>query len=49
MTVTTDQVLNALKVVQDPDLKKDLVALGFIKSLKALFSSATSFINLLWR
>jgi ATP-binding protein involved in chromosome partitioning len=33
MAVTTDQVLNALKAVQDPDLKRDLVSLGFIKDL----------------
>ena len=33
MTVTTEQVLNALKTVQDPDLKRDLVSLGFIKNL----------------
>ncbi len=34
MAVTTDQVLNALKVVQDPDLKRDLVSLGFIKNVR---------------
>jgi len=33
MTVTTQQILNALKTVQDPDLKRDLVSLGFIKHL----------------
>ena len=30
MTVTTDQVLDALRKVQDPDLHKDIVSLGFI-------------------
>ena len=30
---TTDQVLNALKAVQDPDLKRDIVSLGFIKDV----------------
>ena len=34
MAVTTEHVLNALRVVQDPDLKKDLVALGFIKNVR---------------
>ena len=33
MVVTTEQVLSALKTVQDPDLKRDLVSLGFIKQL----------------
>lgn len=33
MAVTIEQVLNALRVVQDPDLKRDLVALGFIKDM----------------
>lgn len=33
MTVTTEQVLHALRVVQDPDLKRDLVSLGFIKNV----------------
>ena len=33
MAVTIDQVLDALKVVQDPDLHRDLVALGFIKDV----------------
>ena len=34
MAITTEHVLNALRVVQDPDLKKDLVALGFIKNVR---------------
>jgi ATP-binding protein involved in chromosome partitioning len=33
MTVTTDHILNALRQVQDPDLKRDLVSLGFIKDV----------------
>lgn len=33
MSVTTEQVLDALRSVQDPDLKKDIVSLGFIKNL----------------
>jgi ATP-binding protein involved in chromosome partitioning len=32
-TVDKDTVLEALKVVQDPDLHKDIVTLGFIKDL----------------
>ena len=33
MAVTETEILNALRVVQDPDLKRDLVSLGFIKNL----------------
>src|SRR2546422_8138596 len=29
-----EQVLGALKKVQDPDLRKDIVSLGFIRNLK---------------
>src|SRR5688572_27502868 len=32
--VTEEQILGALKRVQDPDLRKDIVSLGFIKNLK---------------
>ena len=31
--VTTEQILNALRTVQDPDLKRDIVELGFVKNL----------------
>lgn len=34
MLVTEAQVLDALRSVEDPDLKKDVVSLGFIKKLK---------------
>ena len=34
MAVTDAQVLNALKSVQDPDLKRDIVSLGFVKDLR---------------
>ncbi len=34
MAVTEAQILDALRVVQDPDLKRDLVTLGFIKDIK---------------
>ena len=34
MVVTTEHILNALKTVQDPDLHRDLVSLGFIKDLR---------------
>lgn len=33
-TVTDEQVLGVLKRVQDPDLRKDIVSLGFIRNLK---------------
>jgi len=33
MTIATNDVLNALRVVHDPDLHRDLVSLGFIKNL----------------
>ncbi len=34
MALTDAAVLDALKVVQDPDLQRDIVSLGFIKNLK---------------
>lgn len=33
-TITQDQVLNALRAVKDPDLGRDIVALGFVKEVK---------------
>ena len=33
-TVTEAVVLDALRVVRDPDLHKDIVSLGFIKNLR---------------
>jgi ATP-binding protein involved in chromosome partitioning len=32
--VTETTVLTALKVVKDPDLHEDIVALGFVKNLR---------------
>ena len=32
--MTEEQVLGVLKRVQDPDLRKDIVSLGFIRNLK---------------
>jgi ATP-binding protein involved in chromosome partitioning len=32
--VTEEKVLDVLKRVQDPDLRKDIVSLGFIRNLK---------------
>src|ERR671914_589355 len=32
-TLDRDAVLNALRVVVDPDLRKDIVSLGFVKDL----------------
>ncbi|HET8647081.1 MAG TPA: Mrp/NBP35 family ATP-binding protein, partial [Vicinamibacteria bacterium] len=34
MSVTSEQVLAALRAVQDPDLHKDIVTLGFVKDVK---------------
>jgi metal-sulfur cluster biosynthetic enzyme len=33
MTVTREHILSALRAVQDPDLKRDIVSLGFVKHL----------------
>ena len=32
--ITEQQVLNALRVVEDPDLHRDIVTLGFVKEIK---------------
>ena len=34
MSVTKEQVLAALRDVQDPDLHKDIVTLGFVKDVR---------------
>ena len=34
MNVTKDEVLSALRTVQDPDLHKDIVTLGFVKDVR---------------
>ena len=34
VTVSPEQVLDALRTVQDPDLHKDIVTLGFVKDVK---------------
>jgi len=34
VSVTQEEVLAALRTVQDPDLHKDLVALGMIEDVK---------------
>jgi len=33
MAITVDSVIDALKYVDDPDLKKDLVTLGMVKDV----------------
>ncbi|MCG9894835.1 MAG: Mrp/NBP35 family ATP-binding protein [Fimbriimonadaceae bacterium] len=33
MSPTADQILDALRAVQDPDLRRDIVTLGFVKEL----------------
>ena len=35
IATTTDRILEALRTVQDPDLKRDLVTLGMIENLSA--------------
>jgi ATP-binding protein involved in chromosome partitioning len=44
--VSQDLVLGALKRVQDPDLHKDIVSLGFIRNLKIEDGSVTFDLNL---
>ena len=34
MAITKEQVIDALKYVDDPDLKKDLVTLGMVKDVE---------------
>jgi ATP-binding protein involved in chromosome partitioning len=34
MSVTEEQVLGALRTIEDPDLRKDIVSLGFVKEVK---------------
>jgi ATP-binding protein involved in chromosome partitioning len=34
MNVTQEQVLSALRTIQDPDLHKDIVSLGFVKDVR---------------
>ena len=43
LMVTQEQVLNSLRSVQDPDLHKDIVSLGFIQNLSIEESGAVSF------
>jgi ATP-binding protein involved in chromosome partitioning len=44
--VTNEQVLNVLKRVQDPDLHKDIVSLGFIRNLKVEAGKVSFDLNL---
>ena len=44
--VTSEQVLDVLKRVQDPDLRKDIVSLGFIKNLKIETGTVSFDLNL---
>src|SRR5439155_8903057 len=34
MAVSSDQILDALRVVQDPDLHRDIVSLGFVQNIQ---------------
>ena len=38
---TEKQILEALSVVEDPDLKRDIVSLGFVKDLKVCDGAVT--------
>jgi ATP-binding protein involved in chromosome partitioning len=44
--LSEDQVLGALKQVQDPDLRKDIVSLGFIRNLKINSGNVSFDLNL---
>ena len=44
-TITEPQVLEALRAVQDPDLNKDIVSLGFIKDLRICGESVAFLIS----
>src|SRR4029453_6097632 len=45
-SVDRDAVLNALRVVVDPDLRKDIVSLGFVKDLSLAEGRASFTIEL---
>ena len=45
-TVSESQVLDALRAVQDPDLNKDIVTLGFIKDLRICAGSVAFSVEL---
>ena len=49
MQVTEAAVLDALKVVTDPDLHRDIVALGFIKNLKVDRTEFDATMNYIFR
>ena len=34
MSITQEQVLAALRTIEDPDLHKDIVSLGFVKDVR---------------
>src|SRR5438309_10894948 len=44
--VSQEQVLAVLKKVQDPDLRKDIVSLGFIRNLKVESGNVAFDLNL---
>ncbi len=46
MTITEAEVLNALKTVQDPDLRRDIVTLGFVKDVVISESSVAFTVEL---
>ena len=46
MQVTQDQVLNALKKIEDPDLHRDIVSLGFVRDIRICEGNVAFEINL---
>lgn len=44
--ITKEQVLDALRVVEDPDLKRDIVSLGFVKDVRVCGGSVAFRIEL---
>ena len=45
-SVSEEQVLSVLEKVQDPDLRKDIVSLGFIRNLKIADGNVAFDLNL---
>ena len=46
MPITEDQVLEALRAVEDPDLHADIVSLGFVKDVKVVGKSVAFTVEL---
>src|SRR6516165_9579526 len=46
LALTEERILGVLKQVQDPDLRKDIVSLGFIRNLKVESGKVSFDLNL---